>query len=413
MKAFDNEGLLQKWIEDQLAANDGSLFSLIDDAGALSSKFSVKALDSKILDSYSKCLENLHSLCVLSKDENISLDLKVSLKPDLLCYSHENQSFTFIELKALPNATREAGTELSAYSAALKSYIPFLSDGDINNVIISQDWPTLLTHCIYHDIIWNNKIILCLEPISTPVGIRLRCVDPSVISKGDDFHKFSDKHFSGYQICLYDKQLQTDHSHISEMWKFENLMKCGMAAMASRGEQLNSSGFAILWKDHYELSLAPYSVTLVNVAAMHSLERFYHTEGKLPGKIGDRLGEILKEAALCSGYGPSLGYIEDAGKEFFTQFSDPSIEGFVDWGGQKWMMEDRAELMCFFSWGVIRNLYFDFLLEKIKTDANDIACDSPALGMEFIKSLIDDKYEFIPFWERSDDDVQSNEDSEG
>lgn len=399
MKVFTKEHDMQKWLEENLDKNDGDFCSMIDNIDYLSTAKTNNKGEAKVIDAFKKCLECQYSLTILTKDVNISFDPKVSLKPDFLCYSDENQSFSFIELKALRGATREAGTELSAYSAGLKAYIPFLCDGDVNNIIISQDWPTLLTHSIFHEIYWNNKIVLCLEPVKTSSAVKLRILDPSRISKSENLHKFSAKHFIGHQICLYDPKRGLNGTYGDHMNEYLNLMKCGIAAMANQGEKLNGSGFAILWKDNLNISQAPYSISLVNIAAMYSIERFYHVHKKLPGKIGEKLGGILREGAISNGCGPSLGYIEDAGKEFFSKFSDPRIEGLADWDGQKWIMNDRSELIYFQSWGVIRDLYFQFITDKIESGATNIVHDSPDLGMEFLNSIIDKDYEFMACWE--------------
>lgn len=65
--------------------------------------------------------------------------------------------------------------------------------------------------------------------------------------------------------------------------------------MASTGSRLNSHGFAFLWRDNWEMSLAPYSITAINFAPFQTVERFLHVEdGSLPG-LFDQLCAIIKE----------------------------------------------------------------------------------------------------------------------
>jgi hypothetical protein len=53
-------------------------------------------------------------------------------------------------------------------------------------------------------------------------------------------------------------------------------MRAALSVMATEGNRQKGHGFAFLWKDHWELSLAPYSISIFNMAPFQSLERFLH-----------------------------------------------------------------------------------------------------------------------------------------
>src|SRR5689334_14728819 len=75
--------------------------------------------------------------------------------------------------------SRQAGTEAGAYAGELRSHLPFLSDGDVVNVLISSVWPTLLRHYVAHEILWIGRKVLCLEPVEVGESHSLKIVEPA------------------------------------------------------------------------------------------------------------------------------------------------------------------------------------------------------------------------------------------
>ncbi len=170
MSLFKNEAAMQKWICEELHEADG-LADLICNCDYLDEFLPQGVEQESILRSFSSCLSALYITEPISEDENISLTRPDSLKPDLILYSAESQGMVIVELKNLAGPSREAGTELGAYACELRSYIPFLSDGDLFNVIISPVWSTLLRHYVFNEIFWQQKNLICLTPVVTDDGI--------------------------------------------------------------------------------------------------------------------------------------------------------------------------------------------------------------------------------------------------
>lgn len=395
---FQLEDDMQVWLDAKLASHSG-IKHLIMNEDILEGTIGSTPGERKIIDSFRRCVEKLDSLKVLSSNENISLSATDVLKPDVLCYSMEYQSFVVIELKALNGPTRQAGTEIGAYAREIKSYVPFLSDGDVFNVIISQHWPTLLKQHIFQEIYWGEKNILCLEPIRNGKKIRLQIFDPAKLADDELLHKLSPRHLMGYQICLYDNRLYSFSVSPNDMDKRINVLRYALQVMASTGSKINSNGFAILWKDLNPSTLSPYNITLVNIAPMNSLERFFHSESSLPGKIGSELFDIMKESACSSGYGPALEAIYKSAEPILETFSSPTKEGHSDWVDQKYFMRGPSQLMEFHAWGAIQSLYSDFIHRKIIKEKNiKINPLSAKYGMEFLEEIIDDSYVFLDRW---------------
>jgi len=202
---FKNEQEMQEWLSNELKDNS-SLADIIEDYEESSE--GTDAIRNRIVDSFNYCLQSLDVVEVISENENISLREGDILKPDFLLYSPSTESIIIVELKNIANPTRQVGTELGAYSSEVKSYLPFMSDGDIVHVVVSREWPTLLRHYIFHEIYWLNRKVLCLEPVENDEGeIKLKVLDSNQFLEEIDNSKFCNMHLAGYQLCIYDEEL--------------------------------------------------------------------------------------------------------------------------------------------------------------------------------------------------------------
>ena len=238
---FKNEEEMQKWLEKKLESN--SLLELIDNFEDFNEGKNYKNIESQHLHkSFEYCLENLGVTDVVFANKNISKEKGEGLKPDLILYSEETEALIVIELKNIKGPTRQAGTELIAYNCELRTYFPLLSNNDLIYIIVSNDWPTLLKHYIYHDVVWSNKKILCLEPFDKKGEICLRIIDLDNFIRVGSIEEISK--ISAYQLCLYESpKFKEDHEIIVP------LMKASLLEMAKYGNSIQAHGFSFLWKD--------------------------------------------------------------------------------------------------------------------------------------------------------------------
>lgn len=300
-----------------------------------------------------------------------------------------------VELKNFGGASRQAGTEISAYASEVKSYVPFISDGDIINVIISPVWTTLLRHYVFHEIFWVQRNIICLEPVSNSkdeIGLKIKKI-PSLIEDKASF-KIGYEHLGGYHLCLYDYNLYHEPNNRNRIDPHIEQMETAIKAMATKGNSQRNHGFAFLWKDNWELSLAPYSITVVNFAPFKSVERLFHDEVYTPNEITERFVEIIIDHAP-EGHSQSLNAITDSGIKFIADFCNPRPEGFTSWDNLKDTMMRRGDLISFHPWGVFEELYSDELLIEYKNGNRTISSNNAELGLRMLKSIIDPNYKFI------------------
>ncbi|MFZ8767662.1 hypothetical protein LCE44_25535 [Vibrio harveyi] len=392
---FENESKMQEWLVDELEGLDG-LNDLISNSDYLDNYKPVSEEASKVLSSFKKCARSLNILDLISEDENISIERPDSLRPDFLFYSAESQGAVIVELKNISGPTREVGTELSAYSCELRSYIPHLSEGDLFHVIISNYWPTLLRHYIFHEIFWNQKNMICLQPQDTSDGIKLKIISINSILEANVGFSISERHLAGYQLCLYDNNLYDRNADKSRLDSHIEQMNTAIQVMSSEGHRQRSNGFAFLWKDHLEISLAPYSISIFNIAPFKSIERFLHEVDSV-NDLTEMKKRFLKltQWRAPTGHGDALQSVADSGVPFLNKFCSPCLEGFHDWVEYKPMMLERAELLSFHCWGIFEEMRNIVLKEEYDQGNLDLEIDDPQLGLAVINRIIDSEYEFI------------------
>lgn len=389
---FASEDEMQSWLANELEQNE-SLADLICNLDELDGLEVANISERKILESFQHCKHSLYLNTIISNNENISLKEGDSLKPDFLLYAAETESIVIVELKNIANPTRQAGTEISAYASEVKSYIPFISEGDIINVLISPIWPTLLRHYVFHEIFWLQKNIICLEPTEVDGKVQLKVIDISCIVEDNVTVKISPLHLGGYQLCLYDDNLYKDRENRTRLDPYIEQMKTAISAIEKKANSQKNHGFAFLWKDHWDLSLAPYSITIVNFAPFQSVERLFHDENFKPSKMTERFVNLMIENDP-NGHGESLNAMTEHAKKFLG-FCSPRAEGFHTWDDLKEMTLPRAEFLSFHSWGIFGEIFSDKLSMEYENGNTHFTFNDPDLGLKVLDELIDPNYEFI------------------
>ena len=389
MSIFRYEKNMQEWLEDALKENHGELYSLIHNAESFEKMYKNQSKN-KILFSFYNSLLSLHETEMISANENISYKKGESLKPDLMLYSYTTESLVLIELKNSSNATREAGTELGAYNYELLSYFPNIPKLDIVHVIISNEYPDLLLHHIRNMIFIQNLNILCLKPIVVQEEIRLEIIDTDLIEEVNFLPPLNNRDkipaslLQSFQICIYDDELQKGGEDYSRLDKYINLFKTALNNMANTGNKLNSNGFAILWKDRSEISLAPYSISVVYMPSFEQM-RFIDSN-----EIYEKLRDTLDEFPTI--FGNSIRAIASEVEKImrFDNNCSISYEGFMDFG--TWVNMDplRCNYVSFISWGELFRDYHLKILNEISIESESWLNEThPYIACEFIDFCID------------------------
>ncbi|MDM3091572.1 hypothetical protein OGX66_14145 [Citrobacter sp. Cf072] len=398
MSIFANEDEMQEWMEERLEEVEG-LHELILNTDDISNFLPTNTPEQKIKDSFISCLNGLHITNVISKNENISNKKGDVLKPDILAYAPEKEAIVIIELKNFGNATREAGTELSAYAAEVKTSLDHLSDGDIISIIVSPKWPTLIKHHLYNAIVWQNKNILCLEPLMKGDDIFLKVVDIQTLVQGIPPEKFSEQQLAAYTICLYDDTQQSRTPPPTKLHGQLPLMLASIDTIATKGEKINSHGFAFLSKENLGFGLSPYFIHVVSIAPFKCLERILHTNeistyDDLP-KMTKKYIDIYMEHSPY-GYGSNMDSIIKTSLEFLNNICSPHIEGLTTWEIIKEGFDSlQWEPLYFTSWGLFKDIAINKLGVEYCCGNTSLNINSVKLGLDVVNETIDVNHRYI------------------
>ncbi len=384
MAIFPDEDALQVWLRSHFAAGSSLGDLILEEEG---DKTGISgSLARRMLATQNYCRKAFHTTEVLSDDSNISSKIGEILRPDFILYDAETQSILIVELKVKKAPTREAGTETNAYAAELRSYFPLIAQGDLIIVVISEEWPPLLRHYISNEVFWLQNKVIGLKPVMQGSEIKLQ-VDPiSEYLVADYVYPVSERHVGGYELCLYDKSLYDRTAPRSRLDNFLPQMKSALCAVAAQGASHRGHGFAFLWKDLWQASLAPYHITLCNFAAFQSLEQLLLTTESYSGFTRQVLRMIKDNNP--TGHGASLDDIAEVGRRYTRNFSDPRSELYASWKPLRNSMIQRCELISFQAWGAFQEAFFDRLQGAYSAGQLSFHHDDPQLGLEVVDELI-------------------------
>lgn len=389
MAIFENESAMQKWLKEKLEQGEqlGDLVQVSNDVhnGQFNSE------DQKAIQaSFQYILEFIYCTELMSADKNISATKTEILKPDFVLYASEAQGIIVVELKNFSAATRETGTEIGAYSGEIRSQLPFIADADLMGVIISPEWPTLLRHYVVQEIFWRRRKLLCLQPVEVDGETRLETVDIKYLSGGDIALKTAAHYLGGYHICLYDEELQAGSNDRERLTSYEEQMRTALRVLTTEGEAQGLTGFAFLWKDKWEQSLAPFMITLVNFAPFQQLDQVLQRENGWETATNFQRTMMKINAEFDpQGHTGALMAKTRAIDSILESFCRPIPESFQSWVNLRREMWPRVERMVAFeTWGAFTPRYLEMLRGAYKV-GNSFEYSHGELGWDFVESIVD------------------------
>ncbi|KPN73638.1 hypothetical protein [Neisseria sp. 74A18] len=392
MPIFQCEADMQDWLLKEIEKNNGDINSIISNYEEFCNLYQNTTLKSKVLNSFNNSIKSLFETEILSDNKNISFVDSDILKPDFVLFSYSTESLVLIELKNSSNATREAGTELGAYSYELSSYFPNIPKLDFVYVIISNNFPTLLLHHVRNMIFIQKLNVLCLRPIRVGGEIKLEILEYTNILDMEIFpdrihrnRRIPASSLQSFQICVYDDELQKGSNDFTRLDKYINILKTALNNMAIMGNNLNSNGFAILWKDNYE-SLAPYSVSVIYLPSYEQMR----LQDEKNVEIFRNLNKLFDEYTPV--FGNSIKYIAKEVKTMmrFEENCSVDYEGFMDF--RTWLKTNpfRCCYLSFVSWGELFRDYHMQIFHEISNENEEyFNGDHADVAYKFIDYCID------------------------
>lgn len=290
-------------------------------------------------------LADIDDLTVLTSDANISMSRGETLRPDFICISASTQSVYLIELKKSAQTAREAITELLGYEHEIKNYLPFLANHDLNFVLISSEWSTLLDHSASSACAWSRKKLLCLEAglDNGVVTLTPRIPEAWSITGVTAFPRES---LQTFQLTLEGSAADEDGDPDPRLFVAMNLL-------ARSGDRTGAHGFAMLWRDRFDAAGRTFHITVGGVDPIAFFDAAVDN-----GMIDRGKGHftIPFEEAVTGAprtVPASLFALVRGVRPVIEEFVGVTMEGFLDWETARETYLCRAEPVSFEFWGLL------------------------------------------------------------
>ncbi len=164
-------------------------------------------------------------------------------------------------------------------------------------------------------------------------------------------------------------------------------MNCALAAMVAKGNSLKTHGFAFLWRHAFEVGLAPYVITLVNLSAFQGLPRWLLKYDSGLNDTTKRLLKILRDYAP-EGHGHILDSICNAGTRFLEGFCEPRPETYTNWNSLRHKIFEHTDTIAFVGWGIFEELFFETLAIEYQGCEFDYKHNDSILAITMLDQII-------------------------
>jgi hypothetical protein len=281
-----SEKELQKWFENK--ADQRSIKESIYNGSFLntvpisqrrnlprSERYRLAALDNaKIV------YDRLEHARYISGDRSVSVEGKSQLRPDIIIITDEANCM-LIELKTNKKAERQTVQELLAYSASIKSQLPYLNEHMF--IIVASQWDVLLQQAV-KSLIMDGKLVLPLTfdkihdgEYQLYIKESLFCCDKKV------------NYNPSYAMIPHTLATSLYYSHSDQMTDRGNSSLCKIKIinylrnvgyrLLNECSKIKQSGFFMIWRDMRNKNYEVISLTVVTV------NQFWHHSESTPTHI--------------------------------------------------------------------------------------------------------------------------------
>lgn len=265
---FSSEKDIERWLVERI--NNCELYDLIknkEDSLSIGNSKNINFIPNfsfdylsrkKNIEASNNVLETLKLLEIISVDLSVSLHKGEILRPDIVCYNPEKRVFVIFEIKRDKLTERQALTELYAYEQEIRNILPFIGNSEIQTVLISKDWDTLLEHAVSNYNSWSNKncLALAINEITSKNNFELSL-------------KIPNSWFIRGISELPQESYQTLDLFINGEFEEDNYLPLKVATFVNiitkYCDRNDIHGFLMVWQDHSPLNKGNWVITFCSI----------------------------------------------------------------------------------------------------------------------------------------------------
>jgi len=244
--------------------------------------------------------------------------------------------------------------------------------------------------------VWSRKNLLCLEVKRNESGTDFYCSVRPLSS----WHLTGSVYLPEDSVACYTLSLYADHIEgQADGELLDRRLLTAVELIARKGEEQGSHGFALLWRDAWNLG-APFAITICGIAPL-TLYRAMRISGLVGEDVSDlnvALDALLSSDVLTSPSG-SLLRLCDCVVPLLSTISQPIKEGLSDWRTELSQLTLRAFPIMVDSWGMIgqfiRDLYAYPAVLKHQTEwmRFDVRnWQDPSIGLALIDRFFEPRF---------------------
>lgn len=368
---FATEASMQLWMRG-VVRNPGSLQKIIL---PIEASFASPSNECAIIKSYQDALNALIDPEIVYENQNISTRSGHVLRPDFVLFSRESGCFFVVELKNNIAATRQAGTEIGAYSAAIRETYPNMAGGNIIVILVSMEWPALLLSSALNQVFYEKNTCLFLRPVYSGTEIKLACLPPNQL-------------LSQYSHMNDTGQIHGHHLDIIPMWRYNlasrkdlqyrQCYKNTMYSIQAEGRNQKSHGFAFLWHRGDETEGATVSYAILSQKWPESKKISVNENSFLSNSFSEEVEILLANGKIVQSFSRNFG-------------NDFVLDNWITIS--KWenlkneLLKIETVLISFCCWGSFECELIKLL--QMQTSGQQVYMhDDPQLGLHLISMLL-------------------------
>ena len=309
------------------------------------------------LQAAKEVLDSLQLLEIISIDRSVSLQKGEILRPDIVCFNPEKKIFVIFEIKRDKLTERQALTEIYAYEQEIRNILPFIGNREIQTVIVSNHWNTLLEHSVSNYNSWSNKTCLALsldQAIDVEDKFDLSLLIPNAwYFRG--VYGLPREAFQTFDLLIYKDEDEDEDIPL----KISTFIR----TITKQFDRNDVHGFLLLWKNHFE----PYKgwgITICNIdpfaifnfcknnevafkesSLITYISEFYENNGSISlnslGKITYNYLGILKE-------------------DYHVEYSN-----YTDWKNKVHNLKLYSEPLYYDFYGIVGDFATDFISNPV------------------------------------------------
>ncbi len=312
------------------------------------------------LNAANEVLDSLQLLEIISIDNSVSIQTGEILRPDIICFNPEKRIFVIFEIKRDKLTERQALTEIYAYEQEIRNILPFIGNREIQTVIVSTHWDTLLEHSVSHYNAWSNKTCLALslkqnDSVNNDFDISLIIPDAWYFR---GIYGLPQNSFQTFDLLI--------NGDFEETEGIPHKISTFVKTIVKQFDRNDIHGFLLIWKNHIHQNNG-WAITFCNIDSFAIFEYCNNNEIAFrPSCLTKHISKFCSENGNISSN--SLGQITSKYLDILKEDYQVEYSSYTDWKTKVHFLKLISEPIYYDFYGIVSDYVTEFTCNPIVRD---------------------------------------------